>query len=55
MSEWGHEAQQRMGRCRERLWRAIDQMDDAGAHAFVNWLLDLTDGQAVAVYRKLAA
>lgn len=53
--EWGAEAQRTMGRVRGRLNRAMDSMDERGLNRFLDWLESLSDGQAVAVYRKLAS
>lgn len=53
--EWGAEAQVKMARVRARLNRCMDLMDARGLDAFLDWHESLTDGQAAAVYRKLAA
>ena len=53
--EWGHEAQRLMGRVHGRLNRCMSQLDGRGLDAFLDWHDDLTDAQATAVYRKLAA
>ena len=53
--EWGHEAQRLMGRVHGRLNRCMSQLDGRGLDAFLDWHDDLTDGQAAAIYRKLAA
>ena len=52
--EWGNDTQQLMGRVRARLNRAMDAMTEVGADRFEAWLEGLTDGQAAAVFRKLA-
>ena len=53
--EWGGQAQRLMGRVIGRLHRAMGNMDERGLNRFLDWLEDLTDVQAKAVYRKLAA
>ena len=53
--EWGGEAQRAMGRVRGRIDRAMGLMNERGMDRFLDWLMDLSDAQAKAVYRKLAA
>lgn len=53
--EWSNEAPVLMARVRARLNRAMDSMTIVGEERFLNWLESLSDGQAAAVYRKLAA
>jgi hypothetical protein len=54
--EWGAAANQNLAHVRARLWRCIDSMaSDQDADAFHAWLGGLTEAQAKAVYRKLAA
>ena len=52
--EWGSEAPVLMARVRARLFRAMDSMTIVGEERFLDWLESLSDGQAAAVYRKLA-
>ena len=52
--EWGNEAQRTMGRVRGRIHRAMGLMNERGMDRFLDWLTDLSDAQAAAVYRKLA-
>lgn len=54
--EWGSAANQNLAHVRARLWRCIDSMPtDRDADTFHTWLGGLTEAQAKAVYRKLAA
>lgn len=54
--EWGSAANQNLAHVRARLWRCIDSMPtDRDADTFHTWLGSLTEAQAKAVYRKLAA
>ncbi|WP_374138699.1 MULTISPECIES: hypothetical protein [unclassified Sphingomonas] len=53
--EWGHMAGQKMGTARAKLYAVVDAIDEPLVPVFLRWLENLTDGQATAVYRKLAA
>ena len=53
--EWGSEAPLKMARVRNRLHRCMGLMTEADEEAFLAWHDALSDGQAAAVYRKLAA
>jgi hypothetical protein len=55
VGEWGQEARQRLGRARARALRVIDYLGEADIPAYFRWFEGLSDGQAAAVYRKLAA
>lgn len=54
--EWGADASRNIGIVRARLWRLIDSLpSDDDVAPFLTWLGGLSEGQAKAVYRKLAA
>ena len=53
--EWGGEAAVLMARVRARINRCMDLMSDANMERFLDWHESLSDAQAAAVYRKLAA
>lgn len=52
--EWGSDAPRMMGRVRGRLNRCMRSLDARGLERFLDWHAGLSDGQAAAVYRKLA-
>lgn len=56
VQEWGHIAKQKVGLVRARLFRLLASFPtDRDADRFMDWLEGLSDAQAKAVYRKLAA
>lgn len=55
LREWGDDAAVKMARVMARFQRCMDAMSEAEEERFVAWHNGLTDAQAAAVYRKLAA
>lgn len=53
--EWGSEAGRNLAIVRERLFRVVDELKDEDVDRFCDWIEGLSEGAAVAIYRKLAS